>query len=365
MEETGIEVIQHPDHQDMILILVNDFFKPNMPEMDLKPIISEWFRYKQTRCRVNLQFESKGKFICPFLTVKNEDRPIRLKWRFYFAKKDKTFGNSGLLNYNFHSNSYAYCGVRKFLSKEELFFDCLLENNLVMVLSFDEGEIASKTNEQLFLFANSVSNIYSSETFPRLLNEHRRNTELNDFQIKFKTRSIVCEIEILHALNVPKYLLMLHSPYFKAMFTTGLNNNFIVIDEFCDDIVRRMVDFLFTCQFKVNNNQQAIDLFKIAHKYEIIELKSQAERYLLRYTNLASDIDLNLVCDLAIEYELDLLKFKLLSFVKELLIEPENKNDKKLQLITSKLGYELVIFLAKNTIENAEGKISPKKQRVN
>ena len=93
---------------------------------------------------------------------------------------------------------------------------------------------------------------------------------------KFDSTENVKEID---SIGVAKYILMLRSPVFEAMLSSGMsesNNNTVTIDDFGIKTVKKMVEFMYKNDCGIDNYHEAMDLFCIADKYEIIELKKCA-----------------------------------------------------------------------------------------
>lgn len=150
-------------------------------------------------------------------------------------------------------------------SNEQLIHICFLINRFnknnndierEIPCDFDNGQIPLKNS-----FLNDISLIVGDEFFPA----HR---------------------DILSS----------RSEVFKSMFTHKMSENQegkVKIDEFQPQVIDAMLNYIYTGKMK-NLSEIADELFKAAHKYEIIDLKALCEEYFLfnlKHENITSTLN--------------------------------------------------------------------------
>ena len=161
--------------------------------------------------------------------------------------------------------------------------------------------------------------------------------------------SITCTISnsgMNEIIGVAKYILMLRSPVFAAMLTSGMSessNNTVAIGDFQAKTVKKMVEFLYTDECSIDDCTEAMDLFLIADKYEITELKRNVELHLMRNIQVDKSNILEL-WDIATQFQLEFLTLEVFDFVKNNMKEIL-KDTVSFQQIFEVLGRDLVLYL--------------------
>jgi hypothetical protein len=114
-----------------------------------------------------------------------------------------------------------------------------------------------------------------------------------------------------------KFLLALHSPVFRAMFTSKMKEasaNTIEISDFPEAVVREFVRFLYeACCTKSILDQHADQLLIMANKYQVPALMDVCERYLPRNLHVRNACQLLLLAD---SHGARVLRAKCLSFLR-------------------------------------------------
>jgi hypothetical protein len=121
------------------------------------------------------------------------------------------------------------------------------------------------------------------------------------YQHSFYEKQISCDLEINtlddQQLYVNKYLLCLHSPYFKALLTNGCsetNSNSIKLSHTSHvlNIVLNILCFCYKmnlhneCLKKINNIDLLHDYFSTCEEYQLYDLKESAQNYFSSAENL-------------------------------------------------------------------------------
>jgi hypothetical protein len=114
-----------------------------------------------------------------------------------------------------------------------------------------------------------------------------------------------------------KFMLALHSPVFRAMFTSKMkvaSASTIEISDFPEAVVREFVRFLYeACCTKSILDQHADQLLIMANKYQVPALMDVCERYLSRDLNVRNACQLLLLAD---SHGARALRAKCLSFLR-------------------------------------------------
>ena len=256
-------------------------------------------------------------------------------------KTQKSIMTLNLQSSNRNYNEYSYICNRNTMNN-----DCCFENDTMLVL-ITSPTSTTYNKEQMIDFINSVTGFYDDKNLllGELQSSLNRNS-LHDCTIKCTKNSKGGK----KSIGVTKFMLVLRSPVFEAMFSSGMtesSSDTITIDDFDDKIVMKMVEFIYTDEFNPANYNEGTELFIIAHRYQITELKNLAERYLIRNTDLSGDNVLDM-WKFASKFEIDAMKFKVLTFLTENLKQIVNVGNgpKMAQQIVEVLGPELILFQA-------------------
>jgi hypothetical protein len=113
-----------------------------------------------------------------------------------------------------------------------------------------------------------------------------------------------------------KYVLAVHSSVFRARFKTGMqeaSNNTVTINDFPAPVVRAFVSFLYEdrCSRSILR-EHALQLWRMADKYEVAKLAQLCEHYLGTTVSAANAIELLVLAE---EYSMGALRTKALAFV--------------------------------------------------
>ena len=83
-----------------------------------------------------------------------------------------------------------------------------------------------------------------------------------------------------YILYLSRFAFSVRSPVFSRMFSSGMlesTQNVVKIDDFSDDIVKGMLDYIYTGQTG-SLPENASELLRIADKYQLLGLKEDCER---------------------------------------------------------------------------------------
>ena len=139
----------------------------------------------------------------------------------------------------------------------------------------------------------------------------------NDLVMKMLNDGIYSDVALIvgdKTFKAHKYILSLQSDVFKAMFSYNMAENdscMVKIDDFDAQVIENMLQYIYTCTTP-NLPKLALELFKVAHKYEIHGLKFKCEEYLIFNLNRQNVID---ILELARIYDLKSVKNVATSFV--------------------------------------------------
>ncbi|CEF66945.1 Speckle-type POZ protein [Strongyloides ratti] len=184
-----------------------------------------------------------------------------------------------------------------------------LDNDYLTI--FLKMEHILNENENYF----KPSNI-TSVTMTKDMSNFLNNSEIQRKFKKFSDCTIICGDK---KLNVNKFLLILHSPVFEAMFfnknTSESKENCITISDSSIEEVENMVNFLYNFELPENLSVEDVTkLLKLAEKYDIKELKFKCEEILM------DEISNDNVCDfleLADTYHSKILKERCIKKIKQ------------------------------------------------
>ncbi|CEF66943.1 Speckle-type POZ protein [Strongyloides ratti] len=141
-------------------------------------------------------------------------------------------------------------------------------------------EIEYILNENKHYFKpSSITSVTINKDMSNFLN----NSEIQRKFKKFSDCTIICGDK---KLNVNKFLLILHSSVFEAMFsnknTSESKENCIIISDSSIEEVENMVYFLYNFEIPENPSvENVINLLRLAEKYDIKELKFKCEEILM------------------------------------------------------------------------------------
>ncbi|XP_037033462.1 speckle-type POZ protein-like [Bradysia coprophila] len=136
------------------------------------------------------------------------------------------------------------------------------------------------------------------------------NEFLSDFKIKCANGN---------AIPAHKVVLALSSPVFNRMLQANFKESAeceIVITDFAYEVVMEMVRFMYTGK-TAEINGMAMDLLKMAEKYELTRLKSRCEEIIIRTLSVTTVIDLFTFADTynAVQLEAAAIQFIMSYFV--------------------------------------------------
>uniref|UniRef100_A0A0K0E8B6 BTB domain-containing protein n=1 Tax=Strongyloides stercoralis TaxID=6248 RepID=A0A0K0E8B6_STRER len=163
-----------------------------------------------------------------------------------------------------------------------------------------------------------ISNGHSNDDPKLSLSGFFNSSKFSDFTI------IVDTVEI----PVHKIVLSTRSSVFDAMFNsdvTETQSNTLKIDDFRLEVVKEMLRYIYT-DIYLNKVDMVTEIYMIADKYDIIDLKKIAEKHLIKTTSVDNSCKYLVLAD---TYSNDTLKKYCLEFVAKNVKEVIKKNDWK------------------------------------
>ncbi len=222
-------------------------------------------------------------------------------------------------------------GYPKFISKLQLFS---VQKGFVV-----DGKIFVQIDMEII--RNQKIRDKTIENHWKLSSKYLFNASTSDFTI------------FVNGICVPahKFVLMLHSPVFEAMFSNHnmaeCVSNKLIIDEFSESSVRSMLRCLYDPHKMLNEvEKHSEDLFRIAHKYDMNCILLVAEEYLAKHITETTAIALLQLGD---KYSNKIIKNAAMKFLASRFFTILNTREKCVS-IQSELWDELVRYMQKNEI---------------
>ena len=124
-------------------------------------------------------------------------------------------------------------------------------------------------------------------------------------------------------LTIHKNLLKAHSMFFHTMFNSDhwkeCQTNRMELNDIDYRLLKKLIDFLTIIDTKIDSIEQAWDLYKLGHRFQVAHVKMAAGEFILN-ENLGGAVDdgrLSILLDLYIESE----KYRLKSILPKVLFE--------------------------------------------
>ncbi|XP_055941847.1 speckle-type POZ protein B-like [Argiope bruennichi] len=133
-------------------------------------------------------------------------------------------------------------------------------------------------------FENEVVAIRKEQT---ILKDKSQNTSHLMKDLKSMYEDAICSNAVLRTSTstfpVHKGILSARSPVFRSMFSSDMkenNSGYVDIDDFEDDIVHRMLLYMYTDSLEDLRFENAPNLYRIADKYQIFSLRNECSSFL-------------------------------------------------------------------------------------
>ena len=110
-------------------------------------------------------------------------------------------------------------------------------------------------------------------------------------------------------------MIIARSPVFSAMFHSEMlesTQNSVRIEDFPDEIVQGMLEFIYTGRTTDSLKENAVDLLRIGDKYGVLGLKENCERIILRNLNVENAAEILVLAHL---HSSAALKAKIVTFI--------------------------------------------------
>ena len=131
----------------------------------------------------------------------------------------------------------------------------------------------------------------------------------------------------IHEFKAHKFMLAARSPVFKAIFKHRLKENLtnkVIIEDCKPEVVKAMLEYIYTAYLPDDVNTIAIDLFIVADKYYIGSLKLKVREYLVEHLNSYNDVQTYILSEL---YNDSMLRKLSLKYITENIDEVTQNSD--------------------------------------